>query len=168
LETSQIDIQAKLDALHRVAEDTLWLNARNAWIRALAPSSVGKVGEALALAVLGGRPTKNNTIGYDIDLNGQRIEVKLSTIVMNDGYPILIWRQIRPTDPYTHICFIAVYPSNVRMFLVPREKIPPEVLKRQHGRGESFDLFQIHARRTDALFPWMVAYEIAPVATHAC
>jgi hypothetical protein len=156
----KVDIQGRLDELHKVADEAMWAGARNAWLRALPPTTVGKIGEALALKVLGGSATQNNTIGYDIDLDGKHIEVKLSTVVMNDGYPILIWRQIRPTDPYTHICFIAVYPNNTRMFLVPKEAIPQETLKHQHGRGKSLDLYQIHARKIDALFPWMVAHEL--------
>jgi hypothetical protein len=154
------DIQGNLDELHKTADDPLWLNARNAWIRALPPTTVGRIGEELARKVLGGRQTKNNTVGYDIDVEGWRVEVKLSTVINNDGRPILIWRQIRPSDPYTHICFIAVYPNKTRMFLVPREKIPTEVLKRQHGRDGSLDIFQIHARKIDALFPWMVDHEL--------
>ena len=156
----KIDIQARLNELHRVPEEAMWAGAPNAWVRALSPSAVGTIGEALALKVLGGTATKNNTIGYDIDLDGKRIEVKLSTVVMSNGYPILRWRQIRPNDPYTHICFIAVYPHKARMFLVPKEAIPNEVLKHQHGRGQSLDLFHIHARRIDTLFPWMVAHEV--------
>lgn len=156
----KIDIQGRLNELHRVADEAMWAGTKNAWVRALPPATVGKIGEALALKILGGTATKNNTIGYDIDLAGKRVEVKLSTVVMNDGYPILIWRQIRPADPYTHICFIAVYPNNARMFLVPKEAIPQEVLKHQHGRGKSLDVFQIHARKIDTLFPWMVAHEL--------
>ena len=49
-----VDIQVKLDELHKTADDPLWLNARNAWIRALAPTTVGRIGEELALKVLGG------------------------------------------------------------------------------------------------------------------
>jgi hypothetical protein len=155
-----VDIQGVLDTLRVSDDDPLWANARNAWIRSLAPTQVGKIGEALALRVLGGKPTQNNTVGYDIDLNGKRIEVKLSTVVMNDGRPILIWRQLRPSDPYTHICFVAVYPDHTRMFLVPREVIPSDVPKRQHGRAQSLEIFQIHARKINELFPWMVAHEI--------
>lgn len=155
-----VDIQSVLNDLRIDDDDPLWKNTRNAWIRSLAPTHVGKVGEDLALRVLGGTRTQNNTVGYDIELDGKRVEVKLSTVVMNDGRPILIWRQIRPSDPYTHICFVAVYPNKTRMFLVPREVIPSDVLKRQHGRGQSLDIFQIHTRRIDDLFPWMVAHEL--------
>ena len=155
-----VDIQVKLDELHKTADDPLWLNARNAWIRALAPTTVGRIGEELALKVLGGNQTKNNTVGYDIELEDQRIEVKLSTVINNDGRPIFIWRQIRPADPYTDICFVAVYPNKTRMFLVPRERIPIEVLKPGHGRNGSLDIFQIHTRRIDDLFPWMVDHEL--------
>jgi len=154
------DVQLGLDDLQITVDDPLWVSAKNAWIRALAPTHVGKIGESLALKILGGKRTLNNTIGYDIDVDGKRVEVKLSTVVNNDGRPILIWRQIRPSDPYTHLCLIAVYPNNGRMFLVPREVIPPDAMRRQHGRNESLDIFQIHSRRIESLFPWMVAHEL--------
>ena len=154
------EIQSEFDNLRQIRDDLLWSNARNSWIRALAPTDVGKIGEELAVKILGGSKTKNNTAGYDLDVNGMRVEVKLSTVINNDGHSILIWRQIRPSDPYTHICFIAVYPNKVRMFLVPKEKIPLEVLKHQHGRGKELDIFQIHTRKIDELFSWMVDHEL--------
>ena len=140
--------------------DPMWIGKPNAWIRELAPAHIGIVGEDLALSVIGGTKAPNNKSGYDINYGEMLIEVKLSTVIVANGYPILVWRQIRPTDSYTHICFVAVYPEDVRIFLVSKGDIPSECLKHQHGRGESLEIFQIHARKIHDLFPWMVRNEI--------
>lgn len=154
-------IQDVFDSLAEDAIDIYWANSRNLWIRQLAPSRIGKVGEALAQRVLGGVITANNTVGYDLDSYGKKIEVKLSSVVINDGAPILIWRQIRPSDPYTHLCLVAVYPDNVRLFLVPREDIPSAALVRSHGGAKGgIDLFQIHTRRINDLPDWLLKNEV--------
>jgi hypothetical protein len=140
--------------------DPMWVGKSNAWIRELAPAHIGVVGEDLALSVIGGSKAPNNKSGYDIKHDDMLIEVKLSSMIMMNGYPILVWRQIRPADPYTHICFIAVYPEDVRVFLVPKSEISKDCLKHQHGRGARLDIFQIHARKIHELFPWMVRNEI--------
>lgn len=140
--------------------DPMWVGKLNAWIRQLAPAQIGDVGENLALSVLGGSRAPNNKIGYDIKSGEMLIEVKLSTVLVMSGHPILVWRQIRPTDPCTHIFFIAVYPEDVRLFLVPKSEIPADCLKHQHGRDGSLDIFQIHSRKIHDLFPWMVRNEI--------
>lgn len=157
-----IIVQEAFGRLSFEKTDPMWLGKQNAWIRGLAPVHIGAVGEQLALSVLGGEQSPNNRSGFDIQRNEEKIEVKLSTVVlMSSGRsPTLCWRQIRPTDPYTHICFIAVYPEDVRMFLVPKEDIPRTALIKQHGRGEGFEIFQISTSQIDSLFPWMLRHEI--------
>ncbi|MGE3595785.1 MAG: hypothetical protein AB7N70_09555 [Dehalococcoidia bacterium] len=152
------------DAFARLSvsqSDPMWLGQPNAWIRDLAPARIGIVGEELALSVIGGVKAPNNRSGYDIKHEEKLIEVKLSSIIKMNGYPILVWRQIRPNDPYTHLCFIAVYPDDVRIFLVPKTEIPTDCMKHQHGREGSLEIFQIHTRKVHELFPWMVRNEIA-------
>ncbi len=149
------------DSLREYADSGIWKNSRNEWIRHLAPSRIGKVGEMLAKQVLGGSITPNNSVGYDLTVGGMRIEVKLSSVVMNDGALILIWRQIRPSDPYTHLCLIAVYPDDVRMFLLHRDEVPSDVLIRSHGGAKGgIDLFQIHTRKVDNLPDWLTKHEV--------
>lgn len=158
-------IQDAFDSLSESAIDGLWASSRNLWIRQISPSRIGKVGEMLAQKVLGGTITANNTIGYDLDSSGKKIEVKLSSVVINDGAPILIWRQIRPTDPYTHLCLIAVYPNDVRLFLVPRDDIPSTALVRSHGGAKGgINLFQIHTRRIYDLPEWLSKNEVLVTA----
>lgn len=139
----------------------MWTGKQNAWIRLLSPRSVGAVGESLAQAILGGTVSPNNRLGYDLEVDGKLVEVKLATMTVSDGYPAFFWHQIRPKDPYTHICFVAVYPDRVRMFLVPRTEIPADCLKHSHGRDSSIDIFSIVTRRVDDLFPWMTRNEIS-------
>ena len=147
--------------LSRVRHDPMWMGMPNEWIRLLPPASIGIVGEDLAYAMLGGIRAKNNSVGYDLNSDGKLIEVKLSTVVlMNSGKSkTLCWRQIRPIDPYTHIFFIAVYPDDIRTFLVPRDEIPDESLVYQHGRGKSIEIFQISTTNLADLFHWMVKHE---------
>lgn len=149
-----------LDTLKEGVDDPLWNNAKNAWLRSLGSGKVGNIGEKIALQLIGGEKAPNNKSGYDIKKDENLIEVKLSSVTLMNGYPILSWKQIRPSDPYTHILFIAIYPNNTRVFLVPRGKIPADVYKYQHGREKTIEIFQIHTRRIDDLFPWMVNHEI--------
>jgi len=102
-------IQGALDKLKQARLDPLWTNAPNARVRALAPNVVGRVGEELARLVLGGEAMTNNSSGYDLVVKGHRVEVKLATLGLHNGYPMLKWGPIRPADPHTHLCFIAVY-----------------------------------------------------------
>ncbi|HWS22971.1 MAG TPA: hypothetical protein VN226_00880 [Anaerolineales bacterium] len=154
--------QESFSKLSRTRIDPMWSGKPNEWIRSLPPARIGIIGEDLALSILGGIKAKNNSVGYDLNSEGRLIEVKLSTVVlMNSGKsPTLCWRQIRPSDPYTHIFFVAVYPSDARVFLVPRGEIPVENLVYQHGRGKSIEIFQISTVKLSELFPWMVRYEI--------
>lgn len=101
----------------------------------------------------------NNRVGYDIDIGEQRIEVKAGCVSIMNGRPILKWNNVRPSDPYTHILFIAFYPDDARMFLVPRDLIPPAALKAQFT-GANGHIFQVHTRNVYDPPSWMAVCEI--------
>lgn len=155
-------IQSELDKLRVEALDPDWDGALNQWVRLLGPSKTGEIGELLAQAVLGGRRMTNNRAGYDLVSGDKKIEVKLSSLIRQGGVPVFVWRQIRLTDPYTHLCFIAVYPGKARIFLVPKEVIPTSAMTKNHGRGDTVELYQIKTSKVDELFDWMTQCEIIP------
>lgn len=77
---------------------------------------------------------------------------------MNGG-PILKWSSIRPTDPYSHILFIAFYPDNVRMFLVSREEMPASALIAQ-STIVGGHIFQVHTRYVNDPPAWLAKCEV--------
>lgn len=154
------NIQDVLDHLRQEASDSQWANSRNEWVKILPPGTKGKIGEKMALRLLDAKQTIDNGQGYDVYTNDMKIEVKLACSGTMGGFPAIMWRQIRPKDPYTHIFFIAVYPHGVRAFLVPRSSIPDNALLHQHGRGKSLDIYCITTRKVNELFDWMIKYEV--------
>ncbi len=63
-----------------------------------------------------------------------KIEVETSTLSFT-GSNVWTWNQVRPNDPCSHLCFVAIYPDKVRVFNVPKDNIPKDVLWPQHGIG---------------------------------
>jgi hypothetical protein len=153
--------QNLLSTLFIENSDDLWAGKPNEWLRKLQRAGAGKVGEQLAQKVIGGKLLPNSKFGYDLEFEDKKIEVKMATLSITNDKKIFAWMAIRPSDPYTHICFIAVYPEDVRLFLVPREKIPIETFPRSNSTSErKVDMFQLFTRKTNTLLPWMTPYEI--------
>ncbi len=141
--------------------NVLWHKKPNAWYVDLSNTTRGTIAKELARNILGGTLLQGNIEGYDIFVNDQKIQVKTSSLQLRNEYPVLSWKQIRPNDPYTHILFIAVYPSDVRMFLVPRNDIPFSDLHQSHGgKRTSAKIYNIETRKTDELFSWMTKHEL--------
>jgi hypothetical protein len=153
-------IQGLLDNLKQENIDSQWANSRNEWIKILPPVTKGKIGEKIALRLLDAKQAIDNKQGYDVYTTDMRVEVKLACSGTMGGYSAIMWRQIRPNDPYTHIFFIAVYPHKIRAFLVPKDSIPSSALLHQHGRGKTLDIYCITTRKVDRLFDWMIKYEL--------
>lgn len=157
-----MSLQDNLDALKcsdALIEDH-WVNARNGWIRALPNKKVGYAGECLIHGILGGTHHTDNSTGYDIETQDMRIEVKTSTLSFT-GSNVWTWNQVRPNDPYTHLCLVAVYPEDVRAFNVPKERIPRELLWSQHGIGGDGGTTKQIKWNDRCSFPeWMVPYEL--------
>lgn len=154
--------QRILDEL-RTSDDlieTHWANARNGWIRALPNKKVGRVGELLVQRLLGGTLRTNNSTGYDLKCGTMKIEVKTSTLSFT-GSNVWTWNQVRPNDPYSHLCFVAVYPDRVRVFNVPKSQIPKGVLWPQHGiGGDGGTTTQIKWGQQDTFPAWMQRHEV--------
>jgi hypothetical protein len=154
-------IQSKFESLRKTITNDLWTGKPNEWIRNLSTADAGRIGEELAQGVLGGTLMPNTKSGYDLELGEMKIEVKTATLSIANEKKIFAWMAIRPTDPYTHICFIAIYPDDVRLFLVPREDMPIESFPLANSRGDrKMDIRQFLTRRTSTLVPWMARHEV--------
>ena len=141
-----------------------WQSAPNRWIRLLPNKKVGIVGELLVVFVLGGERKTNNSLGYDVERGEEKIEVKTSTrsFSVNNCFT---WNQVRKADPCTHVCFIAVYPDNVRMFNVPKASIPESAMLKQHGKNGDGVTSQIKVNHPTAFPKWLTEHEVKPTAT---
>ncbi len=154
-------IQEAFTELHQVTkEKSLFAGKKNEWICKLNPTEMGMIGEKLVSDVLGGAITRERAIGYNVIVGEKLIEVKMSRISLSNGFPRLSWGQIRPKDKYTHICFVAVYPEDVRAFLVPRNEININNLSFSHGTESEFKMYTVQTRKINELFPWMAIHEI--------
>ncbi len=157
-----MSLQTNLDALKN-ADDLIqahWADSKNGWIRMLPNKKVGYVGEKLVHGIIGGTHHTDNSTGYDVESGGMKIEVKTSTLSFTQSN-VWTWNQVRPNDPYTHLCFVAIYPDNVRAFNVPKADIPKEVLWPQHGiGGDGGTTTQIKWNQRDGFPDWMARHEI--------
>jgi hypothetical protein len=155
--------QERLTALQHADElrEEHWGGSVNGWIRLLPNKKVGLVGEKLVHAIVGGVHHRVNDLGYDIEVGDMMIEVKTSTLSYSAGN-VWTWNQVRPNDPYTHLCFVAITPNDVRVFNVPRNEIP-DVYLGQHGiGGDGGTTTQIKWNNRDTFPDWMIRHEIFP------
>ena len=156
-----ISPQQILDSLKRERPTDIWLNATNNWVRLLSSGGIGRLTEDLVAIILGGIKTQNSLVGYDIDVSDKKIEVKAATVSISNRYPLLSWKGIRPNDPYTHICFVAIYPEDTRIFLVPKDDIPTKSLSPMNVPRKGMQVnYQIHIRKINNLPEWLINYEI--------
>ncbi len=155
-------IQTILDGMKSVEASPFWEGSRNEWMRSLSTTTFGTITEQLAEKVLGGTRCPNNRTGFDLLVEEKKVEIKANRVSIMNGRPMISWKNIRPSDPYTHILFIAIYPNDVRMFLVPRGDIPPESLKHSSGKKEEErGLFQIYSRKISDLPQWLTVNELS-------
>lgn len=152
-------VSKALDALQPTAKlESPWVGARYEWFKALPSTDAGNVGEQIALEVLGGK-TVGRSSGYDVlSANNRRTEVKLCRRSFTKSN-VWSWKQIRRDDDYDDLCLIAVEPNDCRMFVIPRECIPPAALSNNHGRQGDGSLSQI-AWPKDPLPEWILKWEV--------
>jgi len=137
--------------------EDIWEYAPNKWVKNLSNSMKGELGSDLYLKNYGGNKVPVNSLGYDLEHDGMKIESKLSTRSYR-GNNCYNWQQIRPTDSYTHLWLVAVDLDSVRTFLVPRDDVRD--LWKQHGIGkESTNSYHIKTSPREPIKPWMLAFE---------
>jgi hypothetical protein len=151
------EIQTTLAAFRTSEFDDLWAGKPNAWVRDLSAIRSSELGERLVLKVLGGSRPQGSENGYKVVQGDKYIEVRLATAGEMNGLPAIAWRNIRPAASFTHIAFIAVFPEDARMFLVPKSELPVDSLGVVKG---SPGTYQLITRRVKELYPWMVRHEM--------
>jgi hypothetical protein len=137
--------------------DDAWAGAPNEWIKHLSATAKGRLAVQAYVGAFGGKACPGNSSGYDIDHSSYKIEAKLSTRSYS-GTNGFVWLQVRPRDPYTHLWLVAVEPTAIRTFLLPREAATPRLLK-HHGRETGGNTFQIKTTSGIAFPQWLVEYE---------
>jgi hypothetical protein len=152
-----VGIQSSLEALKSSEFDVLWAGKPNAWVRELSSSRLSVLAERLVLRLIGGERPEGSENGFKVIHGEKYIEIKIATVGEMNGLPAIAWHTIRPDNPFTHLCFIAIYPDNARMFVVPKNEILQDALGVVKG---SPGTFQLITRRVTQLYPWMVRNEV--------
>lgn len=82
--------------------------------------------------------TKPTSTDHDTVANGVKIEIKGSSgWVDNDGnITHFRWQQIRPSQDYDAIIFLAMYPDGIKFYYASKKDIIKNVAKNQHGGGK--------------------------------
>jgi hypothetical protein len=140
-----------------------WVNSKFEWTKALNNTEAGKVGERLAMSLLGGA-LMPRTVTYDLVTDaGHSVEVKLCRQRFGSNTQ-WSWKQIRRSAYFTHLCLIAIEPNRARMFVIPRSRIPETAYSNMHGTQGTQAVCQIAV----TTFPsWMTRYEYAPSVARA-
>ncbi len=102
---------------------SIWKNSKYEWIYGLPTTIKGKVGELICSEFFKERNfqiRKHNKPDFDLNVNEMRVEVKLSMLNRTGYFKFL---QIRPKDDYTHICLLAIEPTESNIFLIPKENL---------------------------------------------
>jgi hypothetical protein len=150
-------IQALLASAEYHAPDQLWDGKPNAWIRNLGTRASARTVQLLASLALEGHVVDDDQAGFKVVSGEKKIEIKHATLGLMSGYPTLMWQRVALPGEYTHLCLLAVYPEDARLFVVPKEEIVHSDFSPLRG---SQNLFQLTTRRPDKLWPWLVRHEL--------
>ena len=150
-------LQEELSRLYRPPSDTLWDRTPNEWLKRLGTREASEVITRLACRLFGGSKVDDPEVGYKVKTSAARIEVRLATLGRMGGALALMWQRVSFPGPSTHLCLVAVYPDNVRVFLVPQEDLSTEALS---TIKDSPGKFQLTTKRVDTFWPWLVRHEI--------
>ena len=155
-------LQEELAKLHTTTatNDSMWHQKPNSWTRDLSARERHEVAIRLASRVLGSKRTAQGS-EYALSRENERITVKLASVGASGGKPFISWQSIQLADNFTHVCFIALYPEDVRIFLVPRAGIEIENLSLKRGSESNY---QLATKNIHGLFAWMVKHELHDIA----
>ena len=62
---------------------------------------------------------KRSDPGHDIIIAGKKVECKFATLNRDYGF---IWNQIRPASDFTHVVFMALYPTLLECYWTTKEE----------------------------------------------
>lgn len=149
--------QDELQRLRPTGARSDWFNRTNAWVRELSTRELSSLATDLLLQRIGGERTRSNEAGYKLVSEGRRIEVRVSTLSRINGYPSLAWTRISLSDPFTHLGLVAIFPDDVKVFLVEKSSIPNTAVKQIKS---SPGYYQIVTTRAFNLDPWFQQAEL--------
>lgn len=135
--TSMADVFDSVAVQLAAQSATAWENSPHRWLLDLPSRRRGKAGELIVegwLTSLGFDVTRSNHSGADRTVNGQPVEVKMSTRWESGQF---VWQQIRDQD-YTHIILLGVEPHQVRLWVVPKAIIVAHA-RPQHTGAQGVD-----------------------------
>lgn len=123
IEDEDVKILASLSAAiapdYEIAKDDPWLGSPFEWILRVPSRTKGAVGEALVAgwaAAKGFDVTRSSSSDADRIINGQRIEIKLSTLWKSGGFK---FQQIRDQEYDFALC-IGISPFDAQAWLLPK------------------------------------------------
>jgi len=152
----KMSCQSLLLGLQDTYSDPDWLNKPNSWVRNLNARHLSDVAAQLVHLIVGGSRVEDPSAGYKILSGDMAVEVRVSTLSRINGYPSLSWQNIK-LEYCSHIAFVALYPCDVRVFILPVVDIPHERLgpiRRSPGQ------YQVVTARAYDPPAWMVPYEV--------
>jgi hypothetical protein len=143
---------------YKVAKDDPWVGSPFEWILRVPSRSKGAIGEALVAgwaAAKGFDVTRSHSSDADRVINGQRIEIKLSTLWRNGGFK---FQQIRDQDYDFALC-IGISPFDAQAWLLPKPILRKYVIGHmgQHTGAGGSDTSWI-GFQSGKPFEWMAPY----------
>ena len=151
-------IQNLLTSVKTVPKNSLWDGTPNEWVRNLGTVRSAKLAQDMVLLLVNGAPASTYASGYKVITGDSRIEIKLATLGHMGSATAFMWQGIDMSGDFTHLCFIAIYPSDARMFVVPRSDMDITSMSKLKGLDNKY---QLTTKKINDLFPWMVRHEIA-------
>lgn len=143
---------------YKVADDDPWVGSPFEWILRVPSRTKGAIGEALVAgwaAAKGFDVTRSHNSDADRIINGQRIEIKLSTLWKNGGFK---FQQIRDQEYDFALC-IGISPFDAQAWLLPKDILRQYVIGHmgQHTGSEGADTSWIGIP-ADKPYEWMKPY----------
>ena len=139
--TNFIDIMDD-SLLETIKKDVRYENSKFKNLRYLPPRTKGSIFEKIGKDLfhkLGYSLKRPVSTDHDIIVNGQKVEIKGSTLVMNKN--VFSFLQIRPDQDYEKIVFILAYPKELKMVEMDKKNILNNIengiFRKQHGGKKS-------------------------------
>ena len=125
-----------------IKKDNPWVDSPFSWIMNLPPRSRGKLGEKLIASWCAARGLDTNRVGdsdADIIINGNRVEVKFSTLWESGIYA---FQQIRDQE-YDQLVCLGISPEKGHCWVLSKEILLEHVIghRPQHGGKDGRDTF---------------------------
>ena len=150
-----MSVQSILSGLKIEDSDSVWRGKPNEWLRRLSPPALNDIAIRLVHSIYGGSRSKARLLTHKIFTKDMKIDVRIATQTAISGKAAFGWRSIRNLDEITHLAFVAIYPSNARLFLVPVREIPDSFLKSTNVDG----VYQIVLSDAANLPDWLTRNE---------